>query len=270
MSMPTGRDHLVASHFGQSSRHLGGWLRDLPDHRDRFFSAVTPDKPLPAMPVFVDHTPDCGPVIDQGQIGSCTACASTYAMTALGGILGRKPLSYSRLFVYYYTRKVLGVPATEDSGASLRATMKTLRAFGAALEEVWPYDSACFATPPTYTAIKNAKAHQILSYLRCKTLADIKLSLALGFTVVGGFRVSESMPSDRQVATTGDVAFPMPGEGFVGGHAIHVVGYSDNSRRFLFQNSWGTSWGREGFGTLPYEYVEAGLAEDFWTIRDEE
>jgi len=34
----------------------------------------------------------------------------------------------------------------------------------------------------------------------------------------------------------------------------------------LGRNSWGTSWGMQGCGWLPYRYVTEGLAVDWWTV----
>lgn len=39
-----------------------------------------------------------------------------------------------------------------------------------------------------------------------------------------------------------------------GWHAIVICGYDDSAQRFLFKNSWG-SWGDQGYGTIPYDYV---------------
>jgi C1A family cysteine protease len=33
----------------------------------------------------------------------------------------------------------------------------------------------------------------------------------------------------------------------------------------IIRNSWGT-WGDDGYGYIPFEYVRRGLATDFWCI----
>ena len=63
------------------------------------------------------------------------------------------------------------------------------------------------------------------------------------------------------------------------GHAVVAVGYDDKRKvrnrergvpesvgAFLIRNSWGEGWGEQGYGWLPYDYVRAGLAEDWWTL----
>ncbi len=54
----------------------------------------------------------------------------------------------------------------------------------------------------------------------------------------------------------------------MGGHAVVGVGYDDATKRFWVRNSWGASWGQQGYFTMPYDYLSArNLSTDFWTIR---
>lgn len=61
---------------------------------------------------------------------------------------------------------------------------------------------------------------------------------------------------------------PQPTERSVGGHAVLAVGYSDDDKRFIVRNSWGTGWGMQGYFSMPYDYLSnSSLSNDFWTIR---
>ena len=59
---------------------------------------------------------------------------------------------------------------------------------------------------------------------------------------------------------------PTRDDRMIGGHAVLAVGFDQKRKRILFRNSWGTKWGRKGYGTIPFEYLEY-LADDFWTLR---
>lgn len=244
-------------------RHLRGWRRDLPDHRD---FTLQVDYSVGALPPAADIMRLCGRIEDQGDIGSCTANASTSALEALARSGGRTLPELSRLYVYYYTRKVEGTPPEEDSGASLRNTMKTLVTFGAPAEVTWPYAADRLATAPTYRAIREAMRHRLARYYRCRSLDAVKRSIADGFPVVAGFQVPANM-FDEGVTKTGVVPFPLADEGFIGGHAVMLMGYDDTQKRVVFANSWGSGWGNGGYGFLPYAYFEAGLVDDMWTLR---
>ena len=48
----------------------------------------------------------------------------------------------------------------------------------------------------------------------------------------------------------------------------HVGGYDDAANLFIIRNSWGTTWGQKGYGTIPYAYlIDPSLSADLWTIR---
>ncbi len=70
----------------------------------------------------------------------------------------------------------------------------------------------------------------------------------------------------------GEFEFPQAGQAVLGGHAVVAVGYDDARKigkhkgALKIRNSWGKQWGEEGYGWLPYRYVEAGLAVDFWGL----
>jgi C1A family cysteine protease len=241
-----------------------GWRPDLPDQRDFVFSLPR----VIALPPAVDLRPHCPPVLNQGQLGSCTAnaIASVYEFDQMKQKVA-KPYAPSRLFIYYNER-VLENSVAQDSGATIRDSVKAVTKFGAPPEKLWPYKISQFAVKPPAPVFKIGKAHEAVQYERVtQTLAAIKTALAGGFPVVYGFSVYESFES-AQVAKTGKVPLPAASETLIGGHANMLVGYHDASSRFLSKNSWGAAWGLHGYFTIPYEYLaNPKLAQDFWVVR---
>ena len=49
-------------------------------------------------------------------------------------------------------------------------------------------------------------------------------------------------------------------------HAVCFTGYSDASRAFVFPNSWGSKWGNNGMGFLPYSIVSAATISSGWGL----
>jgi C1A family cysteine protease len=258
-------------------RRIGryGWSPDLPDHRDLLY-AVPPATAV-ALPPTVDLRPNCPPVYDQGQLGSCTA-------NAIGGAIEFDQIKQklpeftpSRLFIYYNER-VIEHSVTSDAGAQIRDGIKTVAAKGVCAETSWPYDdtnknpapcpSCKYAKKPPKSCYKEALNHKVQLYQRLiPVLNTLKGCLASGYPFVFGFTVYASFESP-EVAKTGIVPMPSTNEQVVGGHAVMAVGYDDSTREFIVRNSWGTTWGIKGYFKMPYAYLmDSNLADDFWTIR---
>ena len=242
-----------------------GWLPDLPDARDRIYAA--PVEMLGVLPVRVDLRPQCPPVYDQGQLGSCTANAIAAAIEFDRMKQRLADFVPSRLFIYYNER-VLEHTVEADSGAQIRDGIKSVDRLGDCPETEWPYVLARFRTKPPARCYADALKYRVVLYQRLMpVLNQLKGCLASGYPFVFGFTVYEGFES-ASVARTGHAPLPKAGERAVGGHAVLGVGYDDARQWFAVRNSWGGRWGLKGYFTLPYAYItDENLATDFWTIR---
>lgn len=243
-----------------------GWARDLPDARDVVYAA-----PLlrfaQGLPPAVDLRPNCPPVYDQGQLGSCTANAIGAAIQFDQQKQGTPAFVPSRLFIYYNER-VIEHTVAQDAGAQIRDGMKAVATLGAPPETDWPYDIKKFTVHPPVKAFADAKKDIVSAYTRVvQNLQQFQGCLASGYPFVFGFTVYESFESDA-VAKNGVMPMPAPHEKVLGGHAVLAVGYDTKKRVFIIRNSWGTGWGAKGYFYMPFEYLlSPQLASDFWTVR---
>jgi C1A family cysteine protease len=268
-----------------------GWIRQKPDIRD--YSVDRPDVAclLVRLPVGLSSNVDlrkyCTAIVDQGNLGSCTA-------NALAGLIGYfvkkstgKEFAASRLFNYWYTRWLEGSLAEEDTGATIRGTMGSLAAFGTVAENLLPYSIETFMMEPAYRLGLMAQNFQAVKYVLIdqpgltgtSVLTGIKGQLFAGMPLEFGFEVFTQF---RSVGKDGLVAYPLPGDANIGGHAVVAVGYDDNIQcpnatvgAILCRNSWGSSWGMDGYFWLPYDYVTkpffgVTLAADWWALISEE
>lgn len=201
------------------------------------------------LPPLVSLRDKCTPVRDQASLGACTGFALC-ACLELGGDLVVSPL-----FVYFCERVREGSVST-DSGALLVTGSLVVAQTGACAEQLWPYVVSKYAQTPPPEAYQDAASH--LSP-KCTSLPvdlnAIKEQLAAGIPVVVGISAYDSFESFA-VQQTGIVPMPdIANEDFLGGHAVALVGYDDGTSLFLAKNSWGTSWGDNGYLHIPYAYI---------------
>jgi C1A family cysteine protease len=241
-------------------KFIHGWRPDQHDGRDHLYMMI--GKPA-QLPPSIDLRGAMPAVYDQGQLGSCTGNAIAGAIDYANGPGGLMP---SRLFIYYNERVKEGT-VRQDAGAMIRDGIKSVNQLGVCPELDWPYDISKFKQKPPKAAFADALNKKVSSYARITSLQSMRTCLAYdNKPFVFGFAVYESFES-QAVADSGRLEMPTPGERLLGGHAVLCVGYDDDSRRMIVRNSWGSSWGINGYFTMPYDYItNPKLADDMWAI----
>jgi C1A family cysteine protease len=238
---------------------------DKSDLRDLIFRSTSISS-LSSLPKSIDLREKLSPVVDQGQLGSCTANAIASGLREYLLLQAGSPLvRLSRLFLYWHERQMEGT-TYEDSGAYIRDGMKVLTSIGVPSEQDYPYDITRFTDRPTAQAEADASAFKISSYHRVTDLNALKVSLYEGLPVVAGIKVYSSFESEK-TARTGMVTIPKKGEEFLGGHAVLIVGYKKigNTEYLIVRNSWGEDWGDKGYFYMPSSFIQRGLVTDMWT-----
>jgi C1A family cysteine protease len=207
---------------------------------------------------------------DQLSIGSCTAhgtaAAYSYDLAKQGA---EKNFTPARLFLYYNAR-LLENTVGSDSGATITDAVKGINQYGCPPEADWVYNISQYTTKPPTVAYTDGATRQSVKYARVpQTVVDMQACLTGGFPIVIGFTVYESFES-QQVAGTGVVPMPGPGEQVVGGHCTLLIGYAPDGT-WILRNSWGVDWGQQGYFTMPQQYLtNPKLASDFWFVSQVE
>ena len=215
------------------------------DHRTIKASSVLPKISLPVM---VDNTTFELPVKDQGELPICAGCAGAADQELMDVIDIGLNEWLSPMYLYNNRENVY------QDGMDNLDLMKIRQKKGVCLERLYPIGTTEDA--PSEAMIE-ALNHRIGPYAEVDTLDALKIVLAScrsSIVAVPVYNFTERMWYKRL------------GDTFQGGHDMKAVGYNDETRKIKIKNSWGTSFGKNGY--IEMDYDDFYLAWEWWAAID--
>jgi len=219
----------------------------------------------------------------QGRRPSCSVYALVSALEYQFFQLHGRAEDFSEEYLIWATRRVLGQVGRDglplrnareepitDSGFALLSVAQALSVYGVALESEMPARPLLTGDPaavPDRTLIDLSRQRrgfiigQIPGDDTGTRLHNIVHVLNAGLPVPAGMRWAEDAQSragllDRQPPLA------------AGSHAVTFVGYESPSCSpadtvFIFKNSYGSTWGRGGYGRATWGYLEKNLLDAY-------
>jgi len=220
------------------------------------------------LPVKVDNRKWLPTIGNQGQYGTCVAWATAYNcrtyLYAKSHGLTTSSINSSNTFSPADIFMALG---SNDKGANcggsyFEAAFNKMISRGVATMSTAPYSSLSCNSSPSELWTTNAANYKIKSFREITPLKKetIKQYLAQGELVVFGAELGdEFMYANDATVLTKQTSFNATGQHAY--HALVCAGYDDTkgaNGAFLVVNSWGTSWGDDGYIWVDQNFFVGG------------
>ena len=222
---------------------------------------------LVALPRRLDNRPHAPrPVLNQETEGACTG----FGLAAVVNYLianhpeardwkeGGRSWRVSPRMLYEMAKRYDEWPGEDYEGSSIRAAMKGWHRHGVCSESLWKYQVGVSGRP-TPERLADARKRPLGNYFRVRHLHLNHMHAAL--REVGVLYASARVHQGWKQPAGGRIVFSQEN---IGGHAFAIVGYDEHG--FWIQNSWGRTWGQNGFAHLTYDdWLENSW--DCWVAR---
>tara|TARA_B100000513_G_scaffold171068_1_gene86968 strand:- start:106 stop:999 length:894 start_codon:yes stop_codon:yes gene_type:complete len=221
------------------------------DERDFIFTSEE------EFPEVLDYSEELQAIRNQGSQGSC------YAQSACCMKEWQEKRDYgldeylSPQFFYNNRFNLYDENPDNDYGMFGRDVMRILKDVGVCLERNYKYGLIQDKKEIAEECYTEALNHRIKGYARVYEKEDLKRSLLKNGPCLIGFPVYNNTPQMWKKREN---------EQMKGGHAMTVIGY--NEEGFIIRNSWGDTWGLNGYCIYPYR--DWGSHWEIWTTIDDD
>ncbi|MFA6238408.1 MAG: C1 family peptidase [Bacteriovorax sp.] len=212
----------------------------------------------------VNGTNWLGPVMNQGNCGSCVAFAAVATLEATYRINAALPWlapTFSPQQLFNCGGGACNWGWTPSSAASM-------------LKKQGVVDSACVPYESGSTG-EDIQCKKVFCQNQAERTYKIAGSTSPSFAGGTAGKVKEALKKGPLVTTlTVYEDFLVYSSGIyksiskksVGGHAVSLVGFNDIERYWLVRNSWGDDWGENGFIRVSYD-DKSGIADSTWAYQ---
>lgn len=199
------------------------------------------------------------PVKNQGGCGSCVSFCTCAVMESGARIKLNNPsygIDLSEAFLQF-------CGGGSCSGWGLTSGLAFAQSTGVTDEGCMPYQPQNMVCSTSRCSDWQNRLTKISGYAGHATMAARKEAVARG-PVLAGMEVWSDFfaYNGTSVYVKSSAATRLNPPGY---HCICVVGYDDNQQCWIIKNSWGTSWGAQGFGRIRYGQADL-LIDSSWSF----
>lgn len=240
--------------------------------KSELFNQNVPSAIMPALTLAAFTWKDSGKttaVKYQGTCGSCWAFTSTAVYETNYKIKNNRDIDLSEQFILDCAKDSRGSNVGSCNGGWYSGVFDFFMQTGALTESERPYrgkDGSCTSasSKSPYRVIKHGYIRRDAGIPSVKEMKEAIAkygAIATSVKVTPAFQAYAGGIFDEHTSVTGQKDV---------NHAVTVVGWDDNKRAYLVENSWGPQWGEKGFVWIEYGCNNIGYGASWVVVSVEE